>query len=162
MLNLNKLDINKLKSKPLYIYNSLLKDKDTILTNHKFVSGIYLLHNSINGKQYIGSAHDLSKILATYYFPSRLIDNRHISNSILKYGDDCFSLVILDVLGKTGLHSKSDILTKEEYYFELYNPTLNINTKATSSLGFKHSEESKKLIAEFRKVNFYQIKLKKA
>lgn len=45
----------------------------------------------------------------------------------------------------------ADILTKEEYYFKLYNPTLNINPKASSSLGFKHSETSKNLIAEFRK-----------
>ena len=54
-------------------------------------------------------------------------------------------------LGETGLQSKSNILAKEEYYFELYKPTLNINSKASSSLGFKHYEESKKLIAEFRK-----------
>lgn len=84
-----------------------------------------------------------------------------MTNSILKYGDDCFSLVILDVLGKTSLHSKSDILAKEEYYFELYNPTLNINTKANSSLGFKHSEESKNLIAEFRKGKPLSDKTKK-
>lgn len=30
MENLNKLDASKLKSKPLYIHNSLLKDKDII------------------------------------------------------------------------------------------------------------------------------------
>lgn len=40
----------------------------------------------MNGKQYIGSGFDLSKRLANYYFSSRLIDNRYIYNSILKYG----------------------------------------------------------------------------
>ena len=44
------LNVNKLKSKPVYVYNSLLNDKDMILKNHKSVSGIYLLHNLVNGK----------------------------------------------------------------------------------------------------------------
>jgi hypothetical protein len=33
----------------------------------------------------------------------------------------------------------------------LYKPILNINPLPGSSLGFKHSEESKKLISYFRK-----------
>ena len=153
-----------LKSKPLFIYNSrrltfvwdqpkdsLLKDKDLILSSHKSISGIYLLHNLVNGKQYVGSAYDLRKRLSTYYFPSRLIDNRYISNSLLKYGHDSFSLAILDILGSKDSQSKSDILFKEQLFIDLYKPLLNINPSARSSLGFKHSEESKKLIAEFRK-----------
>ncbi len=151
MEKMHFLNIDKLKSKPIYIYNSLLKDKDIILKNHKSISGIYLLHNLINGKQYVGSGYDLSKRLANYYFPSRLIDNRYISNSILKYGHDNFTLVILEVLGQKGLQSKSNILIKEQYYIDLYMPLLNLNPQAGSSLGFKHSDESKKLIAEFRK-----------
>jgi len=89
------LGLNNLKSKPIIIYDSLLKDKDLILSSHKSVSGVYLLHNLVNGKQYVGSGYDLRKRLATYYFPSRLTDNRYISNSLLKYGHDSFSLAIL-------------------------------------------------------------------
>lgn len=65
MLSLNRLNVSKLKSKPLYIYNSLLKDKNIILTNHKFVSGIYLLHNSVNGKQYV---YNTGKLFNFYSF----------------------------------------------------------------------------------------------
>lgn len=115
------------------------------------MSGIYLKHNEINGKQYIGSAYDLSKTIANYYFPYRLIDNRYISNSILKYGHNNFVLVILEILGKSELQSKSNIISKEQYYIDLYMPKLNLNPVAGSSLGFKHSEASKKLIAEFIK-----------
>lgn len=115
------------------------------------MSGIYLIHNEINGKQYIGSAYDLSKTIANYYFPSRLIDKRYISNSILKYGHNNFVLVILEILGKSELQSKSNIISKEQYYIDLYMPKLNLNPVAGSSLGFKHSEPYKKLIAEFRK-----------
>lgn len=79
------LNEGNLKSKPIIIYNSLLKDKDLILSSHKSVTGIYLLHNLVNGKQYVGSAYNLRKRLATYYFPSRLTDNRYISNSLASH-----------------------------------------------------------------------------
>lgn len=100
------------------IYN-LSNDKEFILKEFKNKSGIYLIHNNVNGKQYIGSGLDLSKRLATYYFPSRLSDNRYISNSILKYGHLNFSVVILHILGNTGLYSKEDIIIKEQYHIDL-------------------------------------------
>ena len=74
------------------------KDKNILLKEYKNKSGIYLIHNNINGKKYIGSGMDLSKRLATYYFPSRLCDGRYISNSLLKYGHNSFSVVILCIL----------------------------------------------------------------
>ena len=55
---------------------------------------------------------DLSKRLATYYFPSRLCDGRYISNSLLKYGHDSFSVVILCILSGTSISIKKDILNK--------------------------------------------------
>lgn len=111
------------------------------------MSGIYLIHNWINGIQYIGSAYDLSKRIANYYFSYRLIDKRYISNYILKYGHNNFVLVILQILGKSESQSKSNIISKEQYYIDFYMPKLNLNPVAGSSLGFKHSEASKKLIA---------------
>jgi group I intron endonuclease len=146
---LHPLCVRELKSKPISTIN--FADKNTILSNYRDLSAIYLIHNEINGKQYIGSAFDLSKRIANYYFPSRLIDNRYISNSILKYGHNNFVLVILEILGKSEFQSKSSIINREQYYIDLYKPVLNINPVAGSSLGFKHSEKSKKLIAEFRK-----------
>jgi hypothetical protein len=151
MEKLHFLSPDNLKSEPVITYNSLVKDRNLILSSHKSTTGIYLLHNLVNGKQYVGSAYDLRKRLATYYFPSRLTDNRYISNSILKYGHDNFSLAILEILGNKDTHFKTDILLKEQFYIDLYKPILNLNPRAGSSLGFKHSEESKKLIAEFRK-----------
>jgi group I intron endonuclease len=100
---------------------------------------------------YVGSAYELRNRLGTYFFPSRLLDNRHISNSILKYGHSSFSLVILLDLGTTGTVSNTDILHYEQMQMSLYKPSLNINPVAGSTLGFKHSEESKKLMSEFRK-----------
>src|ERR1700712_1076510 len=145
LLNLSDLNYSTASS----IYN-FLKDKNTLLKEYRNKSGIYLIHNNINGKEYIGSGMDLSKRLATYYFPSRLCDGRYISNSILKYGHGSFSVVILDILSNTSTSIKQDIISKEQQHINLYKPVYNLNPIAGSSMGFKHSEESKRLISEFR------------
>lgn len=148
-----KLDLMNLKVTPASPIYNLLKDRNTILREYKNKGGVYLIHNNVNGKQYVGSGMDLSKRLATYYFPSRLADGRFISNSILKYGHGNFSVVILAVLGNTltDAYTKTGIIYKEQEYIHLYKPILNLNPVAGSSVGFKHSDESKKLLSEFRK-----------
>lgn len=66
----------------------------------------------------------------------------------MKYGHDNFSVIILEICGKSGTLTKSEYLSREQYYIDFYNPELNLNPRADSSLGFKHSEESKRLISE--------------
>jgi len=145
------LNVNTLLSKPVKVFYNALLSKDSIIKDYKNVSGIYLLHNSVNGKQYIGSGQNLSARLSSYYYPSKLLDKRHIFNSILKYGHDNFSVVILEILGYKDSTVKANLTMKEQYYIDLYKPILNINTIAGSTLGFKHTDETKKIIAEFRK-----------
>ena len=141
-------DLNYSTDSPIYDF---LKDKKILLKEYNNKSGIYLIHNNVNGKKYIGSGMDLSKRLATYYFPSRLCDGRYISNSLLKYEHDSFSVVIICILSGTSISIKKDILNKEQEYINLYKPIYNLNPTAGSSMGFKHSEKSKQLIYEFRK-----------
>jgi len=145
------LNVNTLLSKPVKVFYNALLSKYSIIKDYKNVSGIYLLHNSVNGKQYIGSGHNLSARLSSYYYPSKLLDKRHIFNSILKYGHDNFSVVILEILGYKDSTVKANLTMKEQYYIDLYKPIININTIAGSTLGFKHTDETKKIIAEFRK-----------
>lgn len=141
-------DSNKLPT--VAVYKNSIKDKNLITSLYKDVRGIYLWHNLVNGKHYVGSGHKLSARLSQYYYPSHLLSNRHFSNSILKYGHNNFSLIILELCGQTGTISKADYLAREQYYIDLYKPELKINPKADSTLGFKHSEETKQLISEFR------------
>nr|YP_010710803.1 hypothetical protein P2Z26_mgp13 [Gonatophragmium mori]WCZ71167.1 hypothetical protein [Gonatophragmium mori] len=78
----------------------------------------------------------------------RLSDNRYISRSLLKYGHNNFSVVVLYILD-----DKIDIniiVQQEQKYIDLYQPALNLNPKADSSLGFKHSDKTKKLLSEFK------------
>lgn len=134
---------------PVKVYNNMLTDKDNILNDYKNQSGIYLIHNFVNGKQYVGSAINLKRRLYSYYSPSKLIDNRHISNSILKYGHSNFTVLILELVEKSD-NIKVDLLSREQYYIDLLKPVLNINPTAGSSLGFKHSDETKALLAKLR------------
>ena len=146
LLNLSDLNYSTASS----IYN-FLKDRNTLLKEYRNKTGIYLIHNNINGKNYIGSGMDLGKRLATYYFPSRLCDGRYISNSILKYGHGRFSVVILHILSNTSTSVKKCVISKEQKYIHLHKLVYNLNPIAGSSKGFKHSEESKRFISEFRK-----------
>lgn len=127
----------------------MLDDKSLIVSEFNNKSGIYLLHNFVNGKQYVGSSIDLKRRLYSYYSPSKLIDNRYISNSILKYGHNNFTVLILELVEKSD-HIKTDLLNREQYYIDLLKPVLNLNSTAGSSLGFKHSDETKALLTNLR------------
>lgn len=60
-----------------------------------------------------------------------------INASILKYGLDNFTLEILEYC------SPELVLSKEQYYLDLYKPEYNILKVAGSSKGYKHTPESK-------------------
>ncbi|MBM6387847.1 MAG: GIY-YIG nuclease family protein [Paenibacillus sp.] len=134
---------------PVKIYNNMLDDKSPTASGFNKKPGIYLLHNLVNGKQYVGSSIDLKRRLYSYYSPSKLIDGRYISNSIMKYGHNNFTVLILELVEPSD-HIKTNLLSREQYYIDLLKPILNLNPTAGSSLGFKHSDETKALLASLR------------
>ena len=70
-----------------------------------------------------------------------------IYKALLKYGYANFSLEILEYC------EPSKCIEREQYYIDLFKPKYNILPTAGSSLGFKHSEESKKKISVGMKGN---------
>lgn len=54
----------------------------------------------------------------------------------MTYNYENFSLEILEYC------DRSIVINREQYYLDKYEPEYNILTKAGSSLGFKHSEET--------------------
>jgi group I intron endonuclease len=135
---------------PIKVYNNMLDDKFLIVSELKNKSGIYLIHNLVNGKQYVGSSKNLNQRLSSYYSLSKLLDNRYISRSIMKYGHDNFSVLILEFV-EPSENIKKNLLDREQYYLDLLKPALNINPIAGSSLGYQHSEETKQLLFSLRK-----------
>nr|YP_010218741.1 GIY-YIG endonuclease [Morchella brunnea]UBU98449.1 GIY-YIG endonuclease [Morchella brunnea] len=102
-------------------------------------SGIYKWINIINGKTYIGSAVDLGVRLRSYSYESYL--NRHtdmaICRALLKYGYENLRVENLKYC------SSEKLMEWEQFFFDLYKPEYNILKTAGSSLGYKHSEESR-------------------
>ena len=86
---------------PIKIYSNTEASKDIILKKNKDKSGIYMFKNLTNGKQYIGSAVDLSNRLS-FDFSCKSMKNylknsqSYIYNAILKHGHSNFSLIILE------------------------------------------------------------------
>jgi group I intron endonuclease len=77
-----------------------------------------------------------------------------IGRALLKYGYSGFSLYILE-------YCESDLLlNREQYYIDLLNPEYNILRTAGSSLGYKHSIETKAKFKTRKYTSEYLAKLR--
>jgi group I intron endonuclease len=141
--------VGSLVYSPIKIYHNMLVDRDLVLSELRGKAGIYLIHNLVNSKQYVGSSKNLRKRLLYYYSPSSLLNNQYVSRSILKYGHDNFSLVILEFVE---IHEKlrDILLSREQFYIDSLKPILNILPTAGSILGYKHSNETKELLSKLK------------
>lgn len=152
----NKYPLNLFNMKNNYIksYLNCESDVSKIMLDNKDLAGIYYWYNNINGKAYVGSAENLSKRLAAYYYPSRLLNlDNLINRAILKYGHCNFSLVILETLGPSKDVSNEDLLLREQHYIDLYETMMpnGYNMRPSDrTKGFNHSEYSKQLISSIK------------
>lgn len=140
---------------PIMIYENVETDKSKVLSDNVGKAGIYLWTHKGSSKKYVGSAVDLSKRLKDYYSSYELKQMRnYISNALISHGHPAFSLSILEIIdisGKSKEEARKLILEREQYYLDLIfskdeSNTYNILKVAGSSLGFKHSEETKALM----------------
>jgi group I intron endonuclease len=127
-------EINQVK-----VYKDAYDMRKDILKENKGKSGIYMITNKLTNDIYIGQSADLSKRFKNYFNLSYIKskDSFIISRALIKYGYSNFSVTILEYC------DKSDLIIKEQYYFNKLNPQYNILKIAGSSRGFKHSEETK-------------------
>ena len=87
---------------------------------------------------------DLSNRFKNYFNLSYIKskDSFRISRALIKYGYSNFSLTILEYC------DKSDLLLREQFFFDKLNPQYNILKIAGSSLNSKHTEETKAKISQ--------------
>ena len=125
--------------------------KNTIIKENEGKSGIYMWTNLLTGDMYIGQSADLSKRFRKYFTISYLKSRKEliISRALLKYEHANFSVAILEYC------DKSDLLVREQYYLDKFNPQYNILKIAGSSLGFKQSEVTKEKISKAFKGIYY-------
>jgi hypothetical protein len=108
-------------------------------------SGVYRIRNTINDKSYIGSAVNLYNRARKHRH--ELIQNKHgspvLQNSWNKYGGDSFVFEILEIV-----NDRKDLILREQFYLDSENPEYNIRKIASSNLGLKASEETRKKMRE--------------
>ena len=125
---------------PVKRYKNAYLSKEEIRKENRGRSGIYLWRNNINGKCYVGSGVNLGKRFKEYFSLKYLAGcgYMNISKALMKYGYLNFSIEILEYC------DKGQLISREQYYMDLLKPEYNILKVAGSTLGFKHSEESRK------------------
>lgn len=153
-ISLNYENNTKGNISPIKIYEDIYLMKKTIFKENINKSGIYMLTNKLTKDIYIGQSIDISKRFKKYITPSYLISKKSfiISRAIIKYGYSNFSLTILEYC------NKSDLLTREQYYFDKLNPQYNILKIAGSSRYYKHLEITKAKISKSLKGVYIKTK----
>lgn len=118
------------------------------------ISGVYLLVNKINNKIYVGSSLNINKRIRRHFNELRknIHYNIHLQNGFNKYGESSFNSEIIE---KNVL--EENITTKEQFYIDKFKSHdfkygYNICEYAYTTLGYKHSEETKKKMS-FEKRN---------
>jgi hypothetical protein len=125
---------------PVVSYTNVHLHKETILNDNKKKSGIYRWTNTYNGKFYIGSSYNLRTRIQSYFNENVLNRQKKksiISLALLKYGYHSFDLAILEYC------KKEYLITREQYYINIFKPEYNILKDARSRLGVSHTAETK-------------------
>jgi group I intron endonuclease len=131
---------------PIKTYANFKEDKANIIKEQKDKSGVYCLVNNINGHVYIGSSINLASRMKNYlntsFLKSRQNNNMPIIKALIKYDPSNFSLLIIEYV-------VSEFLTEREtFYITHVIPYYNVLKQGYSSLGYKHTKETKKLLSE--------------
>jgi group I intron endonuclease len=134
---------------PLKMYNNLKEDRLNILKEQRDKSGVYCLINKINGHSYVGSSINLAARMRNYinsnFLKSRQNINMPIVKALLKYGQHNFYVYILEYV------EPQFLTTRETYFITFVMPYYNVLKQGYSSLGYKHTEETKELLSQLAK-----------
>ena len=114
------------------------------------MTGIYIIKNLINNKIYIGSAVNIKKRFCEHIWALNKDShcNIYLQRSWNKYGEENF------IFKKYLICSKAKLIFNEQLVIDAFTVRYgweniyNISPTAGSSLGRKHSEETKKKIGE--------------
>lgn len=110
--------------------------------------GIYKITNNITGNFYIGSSNDIERRWKEHKTPSQKNKNKLLFEEFKKYGLKNFDFSILEIC------NVEDLFKKEEYYIALLKPTYNKNKGGKGNKGHKVSEDTKKVLSDFGKLQW--------
>ena len=131
------------------VYENFKEDRVNIVKEEKGRSGVYLLINKVNNQTYVGSSTNLASRMRNYlnkaFLKSKQNINMPIIKALLKYDYVNFSLWILEYV------EPAFLTARETFYITHVMPYYNVLKEGYSSLGYKHTEETKKLLSELAK-----------
>lgn len=134
-----------------------LNSKDTIKSYRDILKnkgGIYSFKNTVNGKQYIGSAKDFYLRFIEHIENKK--SNSALQAAFIKYGLEKFNFVIYEYFTfESKILSNKALTDLETTYIKKFdfNTLYNFKASGTSMLGYKHTEE-----AIFKMVEFFKDK----
>jgi group I intron endonuclease len=144
--NNNNNNNNKHKLNPVKIYDNFKEERTNLLSESCDKSGVYYLINNVNGHSYVVSSINISGRMRNYFnvsfLKSRQNINMPIVHALLKYGHSNFSLWILEYVEPEKL-----ALVETRYIIDLF-PYYNVLKQGYSSIGYKHTEETKLLLSK--------------
>ena len=112
-------------------------------------AGIYRFVNTVTGDCYIGSSSDLNRRRLQHL--NSLRKNKHHSYRFQEawndYGETQFDYEVLEELEITE-NLKDQLFDREQYWINIIEPEYNILPAAGSTLGYHHTEETKRKISE--------------
>lgn len=125
------------------VYENAFELRKNIYIENLDKSGIYMFTNKLTNDIYIGQSINLANRFKNYFNLSYLKhkDSLVISRALIKYGLSNFSITILEYC------EIPDLVTREQYYFDILKPKYNTLKIAGSSLNHKHTEETKNKIS---------------
>lgn len=140
------------------VYDNFKQDRLNIIKQEKGRSGVYLLINKINNHTYVGSSINLASRMINYlnkaFLKSKQNINMPITKALLKYDTENFSLLIIEY------REPSFLTARETFYIAQIVPYYNVFKEGYSSLGYKHTEETKKLLSELAKNRVHSAQTK--
>ena len=148
--------------KPIKYYTNIKEDRKVLIRDLKEKTGVYCLVNLINGHIYIGSSINLAvrmrNYLNTTFLKNKRNKNMPIIQALLKYGQDNFAVLIVEFV-------EVEILPlRETHYITQLLPYYNVLKQGYSSLlfevGYKHTEETKKILSELAKNRVHSLSTK--
>ncbi len=128
------------------VYENFKEDRVKLIKEELGRSGVYCLINKVDAHAYVGSSINLASRMRNYlnnaYLKSKQNVNMPITRALLKYDQSNFSLLILEYV------EPAFLIARETFYITHVIPYYNVLKQGYSSLGYKHTEETKKLLSE--------------
>ena len=151
--------------KPLKVYNDFKNDRIQLIKDLQNKTGVYCslafaasqlnlrakVVNKINGNIYIGSASNLAvspterNYLNINFLKKKKNIGMPIVQALLKYGSENFAVLIIEFV------DINNLAIRETHYITQLLPHYNILKQGYSSIGYKHTEETKNLLSDLAK-----------